>query len=124
MERMDSGPCEDDGMESGYGYGYDPYEEDAGEEIDGATHAIEEVLQESIELKRMIDLDGSLIARDISIEEDDIVQEEPFARDPDEEDFEDYTGNAGASATHFYHDTVRGVQIRAESRLHWLSPDL
>ena len=78
----------------------------------------------SIELKRMIDLDGSLIARDISIEEDDIVQEEPFARDPDEEDFEDYTGNAGASATHFYHDTVRGVQIRAESRLHWLSPDL
>ncbi len=113
MERTEYGPCEDDYQEHGYGYGYDEYEEDE-EEIgnSGANHTLEEVLQESIQLKRMIDLDGSLIARDISIEVEDIVQEEPFARDPDKEDFEDYTGNAGASATHFYHDTVSGPRIR------------
>lgn len=68
----------------------------------------------------MIDLDDSLIARDISIEEEDIVQEEPFSRDPDKEDFEGYTGNVGALATHFYHDTVRDPQVR----LLWLRPDV
>ena len=100
-------------MCNNYGYGYDEYEEDE-EDIgnSGANHTLEEVLQESIQLKRMIDLDGSLIARDISIEVENIVHEEPFARDPDKEDFEGYTGNAGASATHFYHDTVRGLRIR------------
>ena len=122
MERTEYGPCEDDYHEHGYGHGYDESEEDEEEnDISGAAHTLEGILQESIQLKRMIDLDGSVIARDISIEEEDIVQEEPFSRKPDKEDFEDYTGNAGASATHFYHDIVRDPQIRG---FFWLRPDV
>lgn len=110
MERTEYGPCDEDYHKHRYGYDDSDSEEDEEEDrTSGATHTLEEVLQESIQLKRMIDLDGSLIARDISIQEEDIVQEDPFSRDPDKEDFEGYTGNAGASATHFYHDIVRGA---------------
>ena len=70
-------------------------------------HTIEEICSQSTELRRMIDLDGSILAREIPIDEADIVQEGPFERDPDTEDFEGYTGNEGASATQFYQDTVR-----------------
>ena len=69
-------------------------------------HALDDVVLDSIELKRMIDLNGSVLAREISIDGTDIVQRDPFARDPDKEDFAGYTGNEGASATQFYHDTV------------------
>ena len=113
MERIEYGPCEEGYDDDDYGYGYEEDEEEDEEDNrrSGATYALDEVLQQSIELKRMIDLDGFLLARDISIEEENIVQEEPFSRDPDKEDYEGYTGNEGASATHFYHDTVRRPQI-------------
>ena len=116
MERTEYGPCDEDYHKHRYGYGYHDSEEDEDGDEDrtsSATHALEEVLEESIQLKRMIDLDGSLIARDISIQEEDIVQEDPFSRDPDKEDYEGYTGNAGASATDFYHDIVRAARYPA-----------
>jgi len=53
-------------------------------------------------LTSSLDLEGFPIAQDIPVSEDDFVQHEPFARDPDKEDFEGYPGNAGASATYFY----------------------
>lgn len=97
MERTVVGSCEEE--YSGYGR----WERYRTQEI----HTLEEVVEESTELKRMIDLDGSVLAREVSIDEADIVQENPFDRNPDNEDFEGYTGNEGASATQFYHDTVR-----------------
>lgn len=69
-------------------------------------YILEDTVQKSTELKRMIDTNGSVLAREMSIDEADIVQEDPFNRNPDKKDFEGYTGNEGASATHFYHDTV------------------
>ena len=34
------------------------------------------------------------------------MQTHPFARDPDEEHFQGYTGNEGATATYLYHGRV------------------
>lgn len=97
MERKVVGSCEEDYS------GYSRWERHRAQEV----HTLEEIVEQSTELKRMIDLDGSVLAREISINEADIAQEDPFDRDPDKEDFEGYTGNEGASATQFYHDTVR-----------------
>ena len=69
-------------------------------------HAIDYVTDKQTELKRMIDLEGSVLAQEIYVDEADIVQANPYQRSPDEEDFQGYTGNEGASTTHFYHDTV------------------
>lgn len=73
---------------------------------DDEYHVIEEVLEEKIELKRMIDLDGNVIAQDIWVDECDIVAEDPFERPYDHEDYEGYTGNAGPSTTQYFNDTV------------------
>ncbi len=97
MERTVMGSCEE-----GYG-GYARRQRNRFQEM----HVLEDILTKSTELKRMIHLDGSVLAKETPIDEADIVQENPFGRDPDKEDFEGYTGNEGASATHFYHDTVR-----------------
>lgn len=97
IERTVMGSCEEDYS------GYSRWERNRTQEI----HTLEEIVEESTELKRMIDLDGSVLARELPIDETDIVQKDPFDRSPDTEDFEGYTGNEGASATQFYHDTVR-----------------
>lgn len=104
MERTVVGSCEEDYS------GYSRWERNRTQGL----HALEEVVEESTELKRMIDLDGSVLAREIPIDEADIVQQDPFDRSPDTEDFEGYTGNEGASATHFYHDTVRFILASSE----------
>ncbi|KAL8834797.1 MAG: hypothetical protein Q9170_003593 [Blastenia crenularia] len=72
-------------------------------------HALEDVVVKRILLKQMVDLNGRVLGQDIKVNDDSIVQNEPFARDPDEEDYEGWTGNEGASATHWYRDTVSGT---------------
>ncbi|KAK5256442.1 hypothetical protein LTR16_003262 [Cryomyces antarcticus] len=59
-----------------------------------------------LKLDRVVSFDGSEIQRDVDIDESDIVQVNPFDRDPDEEDYEGWTGNEGCNATHWYRDTV------------------
>ena len=81
-------------------------------------HAIDYVTDKQTELKRMIDLEGSLLAQDIYVDEADIVQSNPFKRSPDKENFQGYTGNEGASATHFYHDTVSITLNSRKNTLH------
>ena len=97
MQHEKSGEVEDGG--------YDHYSrQDYGSS--GGYHVIEECLEEKISLKRLVDLEGHLLAKNIALDEDAIIQEDPFDREPDKEDYEGYTGNAGASATQWYHDTV------------------
>lgn len=56
--------------------------------------------------------DGQEIARDVYFDEDNIVQEDPFAESmPDKEEFEGHTGNEGSSTTHFYHRTVGRLAV-------------
>ncbi|KAG7004618.1 hypothetical protein G7Y79_00024g055680 [Physcia stellaris] len=83
------------------------YDDDSDEDHSAHHHTLEDVIEEELSLKRVVDLHGHLLARNVAINEEDIVEEDPFdGRDPDHEDYEGYTGNAGASATHWYHDTV------------------
>lgn len=96
MQRTVEGSCNDHG-----GYIHQQGYQSKG------IHAIDYVTDKQTELERMIDLQGSVLAKEIYVDEADIVQSNPYKRSPDEEKFEGYTGNEGASATHFYHDTVR-----------------
>ena len=75
-------------------------------ECEDGDHVIEEVIEEKIELERMIDLDGNVIAQKIAVDEYDIVAEDPFERPYDDENYEGYTGNAGPSTTQYFNDTV------------------
>lgn len=96
LEKTVSGSVED----GGYGYG--------GSYGGGGTHEIDEVYDESLSLTKVFELDGTELATSLRIHEDAIVQESPFEdRDPDDEDFEGWTGNEGASSTHWYRDAVR-----------------
>jgi hypothetical protein len=71
-------------------------------------HVLEDEYNITLKLKRVVDLDGNEMAKDYDIKEEYILQELPFkGREPDEEDYYmGYRGNEGASATHFYRDTV------------------
>ena len=72
----------------------------------GSYHKIWDICDESFELTRMVDLDGNEVFRDIPVDEDDVLQAEPFKRKPNRSEYEGYTGNEGATATHWYKDTV------------------
>ena len=111
-EKTESGACVDDG----YGYGRDDDSEDSEQ---GAYHELEDVNESSLELKRLVDLHGVLLAEAIDISEDDFISGDPFGRGPDREDYEGYMGNWGPDATHFYHDSVEIVLfvIRPDDQL-------
>ena len=98
----------DGGCEEHYGYGYSS-------RYHTNFHAIEEEYSRSLVLRLVVTPDGSEVAKGLPIEEDDIVQEDCFARDPDDEEYEGYTGNAGASATHYYRDSC--LLILPKSRI-------
>jgi hypothetical protein len=88
-------------------------EEDRNEEDDNSSqyagdsyHRIWDVCDESTTLTRVVDAEGHEVFKDIPIDEKDIVQVRPFKQKPNKSDYEGYTGNEGATATHWYKDTV------------------
>jgi hypothetical protein len=72
---------------------------------------IEESLDSTYSLSHIIDPTERVFARKVEIDETIFVQEEPFDSEPDEEDFEGYTGNEGACATHIYRETVCYIHL-------------
>jgi len=61
---------------------------------------IEEIFHSHTKLKKMVNLDGSEVANDVDIDETDMVQPVAFEeQDPDDEDYQGHTGNAGAEKT-------------------------
>lgn len=79
----------------------------------GSYHRIWDVCDESITLTRVVDAEGHEVFKDIPIEENDIVQVRPFKRKPNKSEYEGYTGNERASATHWYKDTVRSMRLNS-----------
>ncbi|KAH0157794.1 hypothetical protein KCU67_g7769, partial [Aureobasidium melanogenum] len=69
-------------------------------------HHIWDICGDSLKLTCVVDADGLEVFKDIPIEEKDIVQVHPFKRKPNKSEYEGYTGNEGASATHWYKDTA------------------
>jgi hypothetical protein len=132
-EREVLGTCDDDEHGgygySGYGYGYGRYGygryrrgyeegEDEGEESDDQDdehgygdggsehHSIDEVIEDTMLLVRIVNLDGIKVATNIEIDKGCFIQKDVFDREPDDEEFSGYTGNEGVSTTHFYRDSV------------------
>ena len=69
-------------------------------------HFITDAEDEWLGLHHIVDLEGTKQLDNVPLNELQIVQEHPFAGDPDEEDFSDPTGNSGVSATHCYRRSV------------------
>lgn len=70
-------------------------------------HEITSEIDRQTSLKRVVELDGKLIAEELDFDENLFIQQDPFNnKQPDEEDYSGYTGNEGVSATHFYRRTV------------------
>lgn len=91
--------------ESGHRGYYSRYHDE--EDSDGEFHAIEDVLEDSLTLTRVVDPDGFVVVTDLAIEEEDILQAEPYEdRDLDEHEYEGWTGNARATSTHWYKDSA------------------
>ena len=105
MELRKEGSTEEDRF-ARRGYYNDTDDSDTDDYKSGGHHALEDLLEERLALKRIIDLDGNVLAQDLLLDEDIIVQDDVFERDPDDEDYEGWTGNAGATATHWFRDTV------------------
>lgn len=88
-------------------YGYD---DDESDEDDGGHHEITDEIDSSLTLKRVVDIHGHEVVTDVDVSEDEILQEDPFDdREPTDESYEGYTGNAGATATHWYRDAVSNM---------------
>ncbi|KAM3418269.1 hypothetical protein BST61_g4270 [Cercospora zeina] len=108
LEHERSGTAEDE---------YDPYDRRRGWYDDdddecgdnapsrGEYHVIEEVIDEKTTLNRVVVTDeaGTEILADIGVDDDEPLWDEAFTgvREPDEHEYEGYTGNAGAQATHW-----------------------
>ncbi|WP_165233484.1 2OG-Fe(II) oxygenase [Aquisphaera insulae] len=92
----------------GYGYGrrrwYNRYDEK--EDTDsGSEHVMGEVYDTSLTAEQFSDAEGKPLAYgEIPLKESEIVSDEAIKdRDPDEEDYEGYTGNAGMTLDRWYH---------------------
>lgn len=98
FEMSVEGGCDNDDYGGGYysgSYSKDDY------------HPITEEVDRTSMLKRVVELNGEEVAKDIVYSDVGFIQEQPFDDvAPDDEDYSGYTGNEGVSATHFYHRTV------------------
>lgn len=69
---------------------------------------IQEEFSSESELQKMVDLEGNEVAKNVNVDNSHFVQHMDFVEEePDKEDFEGHTGNAGAQKTLWYRRTVR-----------------
>lgn len=110
VERIVMGACEGGGGRGHYGY----YDDESEDSDDGGHHSIDDILEDNISLVYVAELDGSAVGSNMPFDADQLIQEDIFDDlEPDEEDFEGYTGNAGAQATHFYRRTIAILMPRS-----------
>lgn len=81
---------------------YDDYDDGCDYDNDGKLHDLTGISNRVTKLKRVVEFDGTEIAKDIPYNESYLIREDFLANAQPES--EDYDGNA--STTHFYHETV------------------
>ena len=86
FEHTKSGGCDD-----GDGY-YDNVD----------THEIIDELDSDWKIKTLFTPDGTAIASEMDLSEEEFLGEVNFPDGPDDEEYEGWTGNEGANTTHFY----------------------
>ncbi|KNG87017.1 hypothetical protein ANOM_004695 [Aspergillus nomiae NRRL 13137] len=85
--------------------GYEDYYGDFYGRGRNGIHRIADLIETSLEMSHVVDSGGVIVGRNLSFPGLLLMQNGVFDRDPDKEDFQGFTGNEGASATHFYHET-------------------
>ncbi|KAG6812197.1 hypothetical protein H0H93_013957, partial [Arthromyces matolae] len=94
-----------------YRYGYESDSDDGyngGRGVDN-TPGMEEVIDTSMTLKNVVDLEGSSIVgtTSLAVSQENLIPEDPFEDvDPDEANYEGYMGNYAGSLDHWYRRTV------------------
>ena len=84
-------------------------------------HTIDDEVDSSLNLKVLVHPNGAIYARDLPFDKNNILQETPFERDPDDEDYSGWTGNEGVSTTHWYRDSCVVIMSDVEEELDNLS---
>ena len=84
-------------------------------------HEFIDEIESKWSLSTVFQYDGKQIAKNIALEEEDILETVDFSEiEPDDEECDGWTGNEGCTATHFYHRTCAVILPRA-CRLDFLS---
>ncbi|KAI2618492.1 hypothetical protein GGR54DRAFT_158036 [Hypoxylon sp. NC1633] len=65
-------------------------------------HELDFVVDRSNKLKAIFELTGNRLTSDVEFDEDDILGEDPFDDEPDEENYTGFMGNSGPEAMHWY----------------------
>ncbi|SPJ92417.1 uncharacterized protein FTOL_13703 [Fusarium torulosum] len=101
IEKEEMGDVEFDRCDLQYDYrgAIGEYDDDE----DGASyHHISDVYETHHRLKTIRDLEGMVVASEMGIEVDDMLDPDAFEDMVGEEEYEGYMGNSGPSATHWY----------------------
>lgn len=78
---------------------------DEGRDYYGGSIGSEDIVEElnsTTMLKRVLNLKGEVVLKNVPVEEEDFVQDDPFDGEPDDDEFSGFTGNEGADVTHWY----------------------
>ncbi len=106
-----SGSAEPSG-DNGYGFGrrrsygrYKDESEDDSEDESGSEHEMGELFDSSLTAEHFSDADGNPLSfGEIPLDDEEILAKQPLSEgEPDREDFEGYTGNAGMTLERWYH---------------------
>ncbi|KAE8137651.1 hypothetical protein BDV38DRAFT_271224 [Aspergillus pseudotamarii] len=96
IEKKDMGAVEDyDGSYYGDSYGRGG----------NGTHRIDYLIESSLKLSHVVDSEDITVGKNLPFPKEMLTQTGVFDRDPDKENLQGFTGNEGASATHFYHES-------------------
>ena len=105
IEQEVFGICDEDEDGYGYGYGYGGGGYSRSIHEDDDIHSMCDEESRNLTLKLIVRPDGSVRARELPLEEENILQPSPFDRRPDAEDYSGCTGNEGVTTTYFYRDS-------------------
>ncbi|KAK4033729.1 hypothetical protein C8A01DRAFT_39815 [Parachaetomium inaequale] len=105
-------------------------EDDEDEDGPGARHELDHVYETSVSIKKLVDLDGSLLRSALDIDDHDLLDNlisdcvDPLKGvDDRNEEYQGYMGNSGSTATHWYR-TAATVLVPRSSTEKFLTRDL
>lgn len=100
IEKEHTGAVDEDDYYGGYGGSYN-----RGKTYDD-FHTIMDDIDTTLKLVHVVDHLGFTVVKDLDFPEDMLLPADVLDRSPDDEGFQGFTGNEGASTSHFYRETV------------------
>jgi len=92
----------------------------ADEDDDEEYHEIYEESEVEWKFNRVFNIYGREVTYVVLVDEEDTIQEHPFEnRKPEDEDYGRWTGNEGATTTHWYRNMVRFHPSKGRGHFSW-----